>query len=269
MASSPITPSSAAAGGAPPSARRWWQRPLPLALLLTAVLLAVVAAVAVAIAGFGGRGGPRDADPAPLPWQIRSLPGGGSEVFGLQPGHTTVAEVSRRFGDEARLALVVSGSQPPALEAFVETFRAGYVNGKLVMAFEADPVWLAEAVARSPRREFSGDGQARRHALAPADLARAQAWPLAALAFLPAARLDEAALAARFGPPAERVAGAQGEVQLLYPAWGLAATVPPAEGDLARAKAVLQYVAPRDFDRRLRRPLAEAGAGAAASSPAR
>jgi hypothetical protein len=250
-------------------ARRWWQRPLPLALLLTAVLLAVVAAVAVALAGFGVPAAPREAGPAGLPWQVRTLADGGSEVFGLQPGRSTVTDVTRRFGDELRLALVVAGGQPPALEAFVENFRAGFVNGKLVMAFEADPAWLAEAVARSPRREYSGDGQARRHALAPADLALAQAVPLAALAFLPAARLDEATLVARFGPPSERVVGAQGEVQLLYPAWGLAATVPPAEGDLARAKAVLQYVAPPDFDRRLRHPLVQAGATAAASSPAR
>jgi hypothetical protein len=94
---------------------------------------------------------------------------------------------------------------PPALEAYVESFQAGFVNGKLVLAFAAEPGWLIEALARSPRRELAGDGTARRHALAEADLTQAQGLPLAALAFRPAARLDEATVVARFGPPAERL----------------------------------------------------------------
>jgi hypothetical protein len=205
------------------------------------------------------------AEQAGLPWQVQALPDGGSQVFGLAPGRTTVAEVTRRFPNDLRLALVVSGHEAPALEAYVESFQAGFANGKLVLAFDAEPRWLDTAMARSPRRELAGDGTARRHALADEDLAQAQSLPLAALTFVPAARLDEATVVARFGPPAQRVAGPQGEAHLLYPAIGVAATVPPAEGDLARARAVLQYVAPRDFERRLRQPLA---AAAAASQPA-
>lgn len=241
------------------AATRWWARPPLLALALAGALLVL------ALAWSAWRGAPAAPETAPqgLPWQVQRLPDGGSEVFGLMPGRTTVAEVSQRFANDLRLALAVSGEQPPALEAYVESFQAGFVNGKLVLAFSADPHWLAEALARSPRRELAGDGRARRHALAEADLAQAQRLPLAALAFLPAARLDEATITARFGPPAERLAGAQGELQLLYPALGLAVTLPPGEGVLARARPVLQYVAPREFVQRLRAPLVGASAPAA------
>jgi len=241
------------------AASRWWARPPLLALAISGVLLALVLAWSV----WRGATAPPASAPQNLPWQIQRLPDGGSEVFGLVPGRTTVAEVTQRFSNDLRLALVASGDQPPALEAYVESFQAGFVNGKLVLAFAADPHWMAAALARSPRRELAGDGRASRHALAEADLAQAQSLPLAALAFLPAARLDEATVVARFGVPAERIAGAQGELQLLYPALGLAATLPPAEGELARARPVLQYVAPREFEQRLRAPLSGASAPAA------
>lgn len=247
MVNPPPPPNPASPPGAPVT--RWWARPPLLALAIAAALLLL------ALAWTAWRGGAGSTPDGLLPWQVRQRPGGGTEVFGLAPGRSTVAEVSQRFAHDLRLALAVSKGQPPALEAYVEAFQAGFVNGKLVLAFDADPGWLAGALARSPRHELAGDGTSRRHALAEPDLAQAQAMTLSALAFLPAARLDEATIVARFGPPAERVAGAQGEVQLLYPAIGMAATLPPAEGDLARARAVLQYVAPADFERRLRAPL--------------
>jgi hypothetical protein len=244
-----------------PAAARWWRRPHSLALAIAVGLL--VAAFGWMVWRGAPQGGPATG-PQRLPWQVRVQADGGSEVFGLTIGRTTAAEVTRRFSQDLRLALVASAQQPTALEAYVESFQAGFITGKLVLAFDADPRWLAGALERSPRHELAGDGTARRHALAGDDLAQAQGLRLAALAFLPAARLDEATIVARFGAPAERVAGRDGEVHLLYPALGLAATVPPPQGELARARAVLQYVAPRDFERRLRAPLAAASAAAAA-----
>lgn len=196
-----------------------------------------------------------------LPWEVATSPDGGSEVFGIALGRSTLAQAEQRFGDGLRLALVSAQGQPPSLEAYVESFHAGFIDGKLVLAFAAETRWLEEALARSPRFERSADGRSKRHALAPDDLAAARSLAVSALTFLPAARPVEATLVARFGPPAERLAGAQGEVQLMYPSIGLAITVPPAEGPLARARAVLQYVAPREFALRLRAPLGASAAG--------
>ena len=82
---------------------------------------------------------------------------------------------------------------------------------------------------------------------------------LAGLSFVPAVRLTEADVRQRFGTPAAEVALGGGGMVLLYPALGLAATVGSA------SRGVLEYVAPRDFEARLRAPLA---ASAPAAGPA-
>jgi hypothetical protein len=107
------------------------------------------------------------------------------------------------------------------------------------------------------------EGAVRRRELAPQDLDAARRIAVSALAVIPAARLDEATVVQRFGPPTERHVGADGVVQLLYPERGVAVALPPAEGDAARAKPVIQYVAPRDFERLLRAPLQAAQAASA------
>ena len=61
-------------------------------------------------------------------------------------------------------------------------------------------------------------------------------------------------LSARFGAPAERIAGDQRLEHWLYPALGLAVVL-DAEG-----REVLQYTAPSDFSRRLAAPLRAASA---------
>ncbi len=247
----------------PPVHRRpWWQSAPVLSLAAVLLLLGLTLAWA------WWRGAAQAPGPTVgqgLPWQVQVAADGGSEVFGLRLGRTTADEAMRRFGDDLRLSLVERSGQPPALEAYVETFQAGFIGGKLVLAFDADPAWLQAAAARATRSERGGDdGLSRFKALAEADLPQARQQPVAALAFLPMARLDAQTVVQRFGPPAERLTGPAGEQQLLYPGIGLAAVLPPAEGPQARARPVLQYVAPRDFEPRLRAPLLQAAAASAA-----
>jgi hypothetical protein len=236
--------------------RPWWLGAPVLALAATLLLLAL----GWAWGSWRASTVEPDGASSGLPWQISQRPEGGSAVFGIVLGRTRLPDLEARFGDGLRLALAGGDGQPPSLEAYVESFHAGFIDGKLVLGLAAEPRWLEEALARSPRFERSADGRSKRHALTAEDLVAARRLPVSALTFLPAARLDEPTLLARFGPPAERLAGSQGELQLLYPTLGLAITVPPAEGRLARARAVLQYVAPREFEQRLRAPLAASAA---------
>lgn len=203
-------------------------------------------------------------EPAPamqgLPWQVQVAGDGSSEVFGLVPGRSTLADLEQRFGDVLRVGLIVPHGQAPALEALVDGYTAGFVSGKLVLALSAQPDWLLAARERAPRNEVGEGGRSRRYELSPADLAAARQAVVVGLVFLPSARLDEATVVQRFGAPAERVTGPGGELQLLYPATGVAVALPPAEGEESRAKAVIQYAAPRDFETRLRAPLHAASA---------
>lgn len=241
----------------------WRRYPALMSLLVTVLLL--LAALAWPLLQARWFPSEQGAAPQGLPWQVQVAPDGSSQVFGLTLGHSTLADLEQRFGDVLRVGLIVPHGQAPALEAFVDGYNAGFVSGKLVLALSAESDWLLAARARAPRNEVGEGGRSRRYELSPADLATARQAVMVGLVFLPAARLDEATVLQRFGPAAERVTGPDGELQLLYPASGVAVAVPPVEGDAARDKAVIQYAAPRDFETRLQAPLR--AALQAASSP--
>jgi hypothetical protein len=199
---------------------------------------------------------------AGLPWQVQPLAEGRSEVFGLVLGQATLADVQARFPADLTVGLIVPNGGPPALEALVETFRAGFVTGKLVLAFQADPGWLQRAHERAPRNEVGEGGRSRRYTLAADDETTARASRLSALALLPSLKLDEATVTQRFGPARERITGPLGETHLLYPDRGIAIAVPPSEGEGAGGRTVIQYTAPAEFEARLRAPLLAASASA-------
>lgn len=244
----------------------WWLRPIWLA---TAFVLFVLAGAMIFPVWTSPPAASTSAASAPqgLPWQVKTLPEG-SEVFGLLVGQSGVPQAQARFGDNLHLALIqaigAKDEDAPALEGFVERLEAGFVTGRLVLAFEADDALRRQAAQRAPKREVGQGGRMRQLSLAADDLDVRNADSLASqarlvgLSFTPSARLDEATLVARFGEPAERVAGADGEVQLLYPATGVAIAVPSASSSANRV--VIQYVAPGEFEARLRQPLAAASA---------
>lgn len=235
-------------------AHHWWQRPSVISLAVVVVVLGGALAWPL-LRGASTLPGPAGSAPTDLPWQVQVLDGGGTRVFGLQPGRSTLADVEQRFGDNLRVGLIVPTGGGPALEGFVESFQAGFISGKLVLAFEGEPAWLVAAQARATRNEVGEGGRSRRYGLSVQDLLQARKAPLVGLTFIPAAQLDEVAVVQRFGAPPERYVGRDGERQFLYPLQGVAVALPPEAGDGARAKAVIQYVAPSDVATRLRAPL--------------
>lgn len=236
--------------------RRWWQRPSVISLgVVVAVLSGAMGWTWLSLTPAGqGR-----ADTG-LPWQVRADGTGASEVFGLSLGRSTLADVQQRFPEDLNIGLIAANGQAPALEAFVESFKAGFVTGRLVLAFEADPAWAEQAKARAPKNQVGEGGRSRRYSLAGDDVETARRSVLVAMAFLPSARLDEATVVQRFGDSPERHTGPAGETQLLYAVKGVAIAVPPAQGEGAGGRVVIQYTAPRDFERRLRAPLLAASA---------
>jgi len=248
--------------------RPWWARPAAVSLWVTlGVLGAVMGWPLLRAPDTGSASTAATGRGQGLPWQVRPDGAGGSEVFNLPLGRATLADVERLWGQDLKVALIAAPGQPPALEAYVEGFQASFVTGKLVVAFEAEPGWLADAWTRAPRRDI-GAGAVRQHELSMDDLAVARSLPVAALSFVPSARLDEATVQQRFGAAPERHLGPAGEVQLFYPALGVAIALPPAQGEDAASKALIQYVPPAAFEARLRGPLLAAVAAQAASAGA-
>ena len=181
----------------------------PWVLALAAGVIVLLLALALPLLRMGGVG-PWTEDVAAartgLPWQVARLPDGRAQVFGLEPGRDTLAQVQARLGDGVQVALVARLGETGVLEALADPFVAGFVSGRLVLAFEVPPAqlraWREGAVDSEPM-----DGGVRRFKLKPEHRAQATQARLAGLSFLPSVRLTEDDVRQRFGTPAETLAG--------------------------------------------------------------
>ncbi len=226
----------------------------PAVLALGAGLLILLVALAMPLLNLGRSNAPSVAT-GQLPWEARADADGTLAVFGLNLGRDTLATARAKLGDALQPALVARLDEVGALEALMEPFSAGFVTGRLVLSFDVPPNSLQRWRSHAPRSEAM-DGGVRRFELTGDDRADADGQKLAGLSFVPGVKLTEADLRQRFGAPAETVAQAGGVKVLLYPAIGMTAAV----ADSGATRTALQYVAPRDFERRLRAPLAASAA---------
>jgi hypothetical protein len=95
---------------------------------------------------------------------------------------------------------------------------------------------------RAIKSEYMDSG-ARKFTLHPEDLQTALQTPLASMTFIPTVNIDEASAIKRFGPATETLRDSEQVTHLFYPDKGLDLVI---NND---GKEILQYVAPRDFDR--------------------
>lgn len=186
-----------------------------------------------------------------LPWQIEILDDGSSRVFGLTPGLSPLDEARALFGPDVEIAIVAPPGRPPLLEAFYESASAGFITGKLILTADLDSATIAAMRARALKESYM-ESVTRKVTLHPDDLASARLAAIRAITFIPSADLDEDVIRARFGEPGQRIRRSEEIEHFLYPELGLDIALS------ARGKEVLQYVAPRHFDRVVA-PLREPG----------
>jgi hypothetical protein len=185
-----------------------------------------------------------------MPWQIELPAPGASRVFGLTLGGakpSTLTDAQRAFPELLKLALLAPPEKPLALEAYFESVAIGPLAGKLVLTVATTPAELDAMRDKAAKTDHLETG-IRKFTLNEADRQRAENMPLAGIVFIPAARLDEAIILQRFGPPAERIRQGETLEHFLYPDKGLDVVLD------SKGKEVLQYVAPSEFAR-LRAPL--------------
>lgn len=193
-----------------------------------------------------------------LPWQIQLDGQGGSTVFGLRPGVSTLGDVRQKLGSEIEVAIIAEPNEAGALEGYYAQVSLGFVMARVIVTLEAGENEVLAMRDRALRAKHM-ESTTRRITLHPDDLAAAERLPIRAISVIPTVNLDEATVIQRFGQPGERVVVSEKRVHLLYPDKGLDVVV---DGE---GKELLQYVAPRQFSL-LREPL-RAGGGAA--QPAR
>lgn len=221
------------------------------------MLLAVVTAVVLLALVVPKTGEHKPAELRNLPWQIDMLPDGGSRVFGLTLGHSTIADARRRHGVDMEVAVVAARNEPGKLEGYYPYFSAGGLNGKMVLATDLSADVVTAMRDRALKAQYM-DGSTRKYRLERADFETALQARIIGITFLPAVGFDADTAIGRFGPPQERIRIDKQAEHLLYPALGLDILVHD------KGKEILQYVAPRDFAR-LRNPLL--GRPATAISP--
>lgn len=231
-----------------------WRRLPPFAWALIAGVLSLAAAFApTAWHMLAAPPGP-PAAPAKEPWRIDVGADGTSRVMGLQLGTDTLGSLHGRLGEALQPAIVARRGEAGALEALVDPFSAGFVAGRLVLAFDAPSDALARWRDGAAKSDVMNTG-AHRYTLSADSAREAASVRLAGATFVPALSLSADDVTQRFGAPAAVQAGDEGLQTWLYPDRGLAIALQPGR------KAVLQYVAPSDFERRLRPAMVPAASG--------
>lgn len=184
---------------------------------------------------------------ANLPWQITLDGQGGSQVFGLKPGVSTLAEVKQRLGHELEVAIIAEPNETGTLEAYYAQAALGFVLAKVVVTVDLSPEAITAMRERALRAKHM-ESTTRKITLHPDDLAQADKLPIKAISVIPSSNLDAATVVQRFGEPGERIVVSEKRTHLLYPKSGLDVVLD------VDGKELLQYVAPRDFAY-LREPL--------------
>ncbi len=220
----------------------------PIPLILIAVAIIVIAPFVYLPFVDTGEELPRTT----LPWQIELGGDGSSEVFGFTLGVSTLGDAQRRFGSDLEIAVITPKEGSSSLEAFNGSARAGFITGQLLFTGELPQAQIDAMRERAAKTAYM-EGTTRKATLHADDVGNALAAPIRAITFIPSADLDAETILARFGQPAERLRSTDHLQHFLYPERGLEVTLDE------RGKELLQYVAPRDFER-LRAPLREAGA---------
>ncbi len=219
-------------------------------------IIALIVAALIIPFFLPGAGKQEGVDPnANLPWQIELDGHGGSRIFGLQPGLSTLGDVRQRLGGEMEVAIIAMPDEVGMLEGYYSQVALGFVLAKVIVTVDTKNEQILQMRDRALGAKHM-ESTTRRITLHPDDLALAERLPIKAISVIPTVNLDEATVIQRFGPPGERLVASEKRVHLLYPDKGLDVVV---DGD---GKELLQYVAPRDFAA-LRAPLSENPGGKA------
>ncbi len=177
-----------------------------------------------------------------LPWRIEVHENGSSQVFGLTLGTSTLREAQELFTEEGAVSIFMSVENKLSVEAYFDRVTLSGLRGKMVLTLESAEAATQKMFDRGLRIRKLESG-ARKISLHPDDTILLKQSPVQGITYIPAVNLDEKLILRRFGDPAERIPEGDGVSHWLYPHLGLDIAL------RAAGKEVLQYVAPKDFER--------------------
>ena len=216
--------------------------------IIASVLMLAVAALVIGIMIPGGDDKPTQT----FPWQISHTADGGTQVFGLTLGQSTLHQAEQVFQSESELSLFepAAGKGQRVVEAYFDKVNLGGLSAKVVVVMALTPEQLQAMFERGARISTLGDGS-RKVTLHVQDVVQIRETPIYTITYLPRIRLENALLEKRFGKPGQVIVEKETNTShWLYPKLGL---------DIAldeNNNAVLQYVAPAQFEQ-LIKPLGQ------------
>ncbi len=183
-----------------------------------------------------------------LPWQISVQADGSTEVFGLKPGKSTLADAVSVLGNDAKLAIIASRNEVGTLEMYYGHYRASLITGKIILQAKIANKQLEKWKREAVKVNYMPSGKAREYLLDSDQLPEILHSTIESITFIPAINLDEDILNARFGKASKIIRVNKKLVHYLYPTKGLDIVLSEEKKD------VLQYVNPADFQK-LEQPL--------------
>ncbi|PCJ84491.1 MAG: hypothetical protein COA54_13585 [Thiotrichaceae bacterium] len=175
-----------------------------------------------------------------LPWQIKQLSDGTTQVFGLHIGVSRLSDALEILGADVDIAIIASADEVGSLEMYYGHYRAGLLSGKLILQTNIDPQKARRLRERAAKFEYMASGLAKKYILSTDDLPLILEQTIIGLTFIPSVNLDDEVILARFGTPQQRIVSDEA-THYLYPDKGLHIALH------AKSKEVLQYVSPANF----------------------
>lgn len=186
-----------------------------------------------------------------LPWHIEHPTPDTVRIFGLTLGESSTSEAEQRFSEEAVPSLFKSPEGKLVAEVYFEQVKLGGLPSTIVLTINVPEEEIKGMYERGLRMATTGSG--KKITMTPDDITTLRTLPISSLTYLPSLHVDEAVFLKRFGQPAQRVREQKSElIHWLYPQDGLDITLNGNE------KPLLQYVAPKNFDK-LSQPLLASG----------
>lgn len=187
-------------------------------------------------------------DHSGYPWQIELQPDGSTQVFSLILGQSTLADAEQQFKEAAEITMFVPKDSQPVIEAYFNELTIGGLKSKMVVAFNLESDQLQAMYDGGVRISTMGSGT-RKVALNSEHLQQVRQSVITGLTYMPSIHLTEELIQHRFGDPDQKINDSESEaIHWLYPTTGVDVVLSK------KAKEVIQYVHPANFDR-IRLPL--------------